>query len=108
MSSSVMFVHMPVTSLVCRSSIAVVALMMLLWLLSMVNIPDSMGILARIWSFIPVTFLGSWTFTDYHLVWLFGKPLTILEAAPLIYIVLIAAMAYITRRSCERYQVDGR
>lgn len=95
-------------SQVCRNSIAVMAIMMFMWLLSMVNIPDSLGLLARIWAFFPVTFLGSWTFVDYHLVWLFGKPLTIIQAAPILYIVLTIMMTVITQLNYIRYQVQGR
>lgn len=93
---------------VCRNSIAVVAVMMLLWLLSMLNVPDSLGLIARIWSFFPVTFLGSWTFTDYHLVRLFGKPLTIIEAAPIIFLLLAVVLSVITKLHYDRYEVRGR
>ena len=92
----------------CHNSIAVVAIMMFLWLLSMLNIPYSMSFLSRIWSYFPVTFLGSWTFTDYRLVYLFGKPLTIIEAAPIIYVFLAVIMAAVTKWSYDRYQVQGR
>lgn len=95
-------------SQVCKSSIATIAVMMFLWLLSMLNMPDSLGLLARIWSFLPVTFLGSWTLTDYHLVWLAGKPLTVIQVAPLVYLVLSLVMAAITGWSYDRYQVQGR
>lgn len=91
-----------------HNSIAVVAIMMFLWLLSMLNIPYSMSFLSRIWSYFPVTFLGSWTFTDYRLVYLFGKPLTIIEAAPIIYVSLAAIMVAVTKWSYDRYQVQGR
>lgn len=93
---------------VCHNAIAVVAVMMLLWILSVLNVPDSLGLLARIWDFFPVTFLGSWTFTDYHLVWLFGKPLTIIQAAPIIYTISAILMAGIAKLSYDRYQVRGR
>lgn len=95
-------------SQVCRNSIAVVAVMMVLWLLSMVNIPNTLGIIARAWKYLPVTFLGSWTFTDYHLIWLFGKPLTIIESAPIIYIIVAIIMAIGTKFSYNKYQVNGR
>lgn len=93
---------------VCHNSIAVVAFMMLMWLLSMLNVPDSLGILARIWAFFPVTFLGSWTFSDYHLVCFFGKYLTILQAAPIIYLLLAGILTIVTKASYDRYQVTGR
>lgn len=93
---------------VCHNSIATVAIMMFLWLMSMINMPDSLGLLARIWSFLPVTFLGSWTFTDYHLVWFFGHQLTIIQAAPIIYTCIAVILVVITKISYDRYQVRGR
>ena len=93
---------------VCHNSIAVVAIMMLLWLLSVLNIPYSFNILSRIWRFFPVTFLGSWTFTDYRLINFFGKYLTIIESAPIIYLCLIVLMTVITKMSYNKYQVKGR
>lgn len=78
---------------------------MFMWLLSMLNIPDSLGLLARIWNFLPVTFLGSWTFSDYHLVRLFGKYFTIIEIAPIIYIIVTGIMLFITKFSYDKYQI---
>jgi hypothetical protein len=95
-------------SQVTHNSLAVVAVLMFMWLMSMVNLPDSLGVIKRIWGFLPVTFLGSWTFTDYHLVWFFGRHLTIIEAAPVIYIMIAAILTVITKISYNRYQVKGR
>ncbi len=95
-------------SQVCHNSVAVIAIMMFMWLLSMLNMPNSLGVLARIWSYFPITFLGSWTFTDYRLVQLCGKALTILEAAPIIYTAIIVIMIVITIISYKKYQVKGR
>lgn len=93
---------------ICHNSIAVVAIMMLLWLMSVINVPYSFNILSRIWRFFPVTFLGSWTFTDYRLINFFGKYLTIIESAPIIYLCLIVVMIVITKISYDKYQVKGR
>lgn len=95
-------------SQVFRNSIAVVAVMMFMWLLSMFNIPERLGLLARIWNFFPVTFLGSWTFTDYHLVPFFGARLTIIEAAPIVYLCLSVVFIVIAKISYDKYQVKGR
>lgn len=95
-------------SQITHSTIPVVAFLMLLWLMSMVNIPDSLGILARIWNFMPVTFLGSWNFNDYHLVPVFGHMLTNIEAAPLIYPFIIVGLTVITIISYNRYQIRSR
>lgn len=95
-------------SQVFRNSIAVVAVMMFMWLLSMFNIPERLGLLARIWNFFPVTFLGSWTFTDYHLAPFFGARLTIIEAAPIVYLCLSVVFIVIAKISYDKYQVKGR
>ena len=89
-----------------RNSIAVIAVMMLLWLLSMLNLPYSQRLLSQIFSYMPVTFLGSWTFSDYRTVRLFGHLFTILEAAPVLYLLLTAAFAAVTVCSYRRCEVN--
>ena len=93
-------------SQVCRNSVAVIAIMMLLWLMSMLTPPYSWRLLSQIAGYMPVTFLGSWTFTDYRMVNLFGYLLTILEAAPLLYLLLSVILNRLTQASYGRYQVS--
>lgn len=94
-------------SQLCRNSVAVIAAMMVLWLLSMLNPPYSWRLLSQACSYLPVTFLGSWTFSDYRTVPLFGKLFTILQSAPVIYLIVTAVLSRVTKLSYGRYQVKG-
>ena len=88
-----------------RNSIAVIAVMMVLWLLSMLPLPYRWRLLSQAGSYLPVTFLGSWVFSDYRTVHVFGRILPILQAAPVIYLAASAVMAAITGVSYGKYQV---
>ena len=89
-----------------RSAVAVIAVMMGLWLVSMLNPPYSWRLISQLCSYLPVTFLGSWTVSDYRMIGLFGHLLSILEAAPILYLLLSAALAVLTKCSYRRYQVN--
>ena len=95
-------------SQLCKNSVAVIAIMMGFWLISMLNPPYSMRALSQAASFLPVTFLGSWTFSDYRMVGLFGHMFNILQFAPILYFVLAIILAKITRISYSKYQVAGK
>ena len=88
-----------------RNSIAVIAIMMGLWLVSMLTLPYSWRLLSQVSSYLPVTFLGSWVFSDYRTVNFFGHLFPILAAAPVIYLVLSVLMGWVTKRSYGNYQV---
>ena len=92
-------------SQVFNNSIAVIASMMVLWLISTLNPPYSWRLISQACSYLPVTFLGSWTFSDYRMVHLFGRLFTILETAPIVYLVFTAILGGLTQISYERYQV---
>ena len=92
-------------SQVFRNSVAVIASMMVLWLISMLNPPYSWRLISQACSYLPVTFLGGWTFSDYRMVHLFGRLFTILETAPVVYLVFTAILGGLTKISYERYQV---
>lgn len=93
-------------SQLCKSSVAVIAIMMGFWLISMLNPPYSMRIVSQAASFLPVTFLGSWTFSDYRMIGLFGHMFNILQIAPMLYLILSVIFARITRISYNKYQVE--
>ena len=92
-------------SQVFRNSVAVIAFMMVLWLVSMLNPPYSWRLISQACSYLPVTFLGGWTFSDYRMVHLFGRLFTILETAPVVYLVFTALLGGLTKISYDRYQV---
>ena len=93
-------------SQVCRNSIAVISIMMAFWLLSMLTPPYSWRLISQCCSYMPVTFLGSWTFSDYRMINIGGHLLTILEAAPILYLLATVLLSGITRISYGRYQVN--
>lgn len=93
-------------SQLCKNSVAVIAIMMGFWLISMLNPPYSMRIVSQAASFLPVTFLGSWTFSDYRMIGLFGHMFNILQIAPMLYLILSVIFAKITRISYNKYQVE--
>ena len=88
-----------------RNPTVPMAAMALLMLLSMLNPPDRFRVLAQLASYMPATFPGSWTFTDYRLLPLFGAPLNLLQLLPLLYAVLTVLLIALTRSSYKRYQV---
>ena len=95
-------------SQICKNSVAVIAIMMGFWLISMLNPPYSLRAIAQAASFLPVTFLGSWTFSDYRMIGLFGHQFNILQIAPILYLFLSVVFARITRISYSKYQVAGK
>lgn len=92
-------------SQVCRNSVAVMAIMTVFWLVSMLTPTYSWRLVSQACSYLPVTFLGSWTFSDYRTVSAFGHMFTILETAPIIYLVLSVLFGRVTKISYSRYQV---
>lgn len=91
-------------SQVLRNSVAVVAVMMGFWLISMVNFPYSWRFVSQICSYLPVTFLGSWTFSDYRTVGFAGRLFTILQVAPVLYLLTAVGLGIVTKISYDRYQ----
>ena len=83
-------------SQVFRNSTAPIAIMAVLLICSMLNLPGSYRLIAQIASYLPATFPGSWTFTDYRLLSLFGLRLNILQVLPLLYSLLIITLAVVT------------
>lgn len=92
-------------SQVFGNSVAVIASMTVLWLVSMLSPPYSWRLISQACSYLPVTFIGSWVFSDYRMVNLFGRLFTILQAAPVVYLVFTAILSGLTKISYDRYQV---
>ena len=91
-----------------RNATVPMAVMALVLLLSMITPPDRFRILAQLASYMPATFPGSWTFTDYRLVTLLKHSFNILEVLPVLYVLLIALLTVILYRSYCRTQIGGR
>ncbi len=92
-------------SQVFGNSVAVIASMTVLWLVSMLSPPYSWRLISQACSYLPVTFIGSWVFSDYRMVNLFGRLFTILQAAPVVYLILAVILSGLTKASYDRYQV---
>ena len=82
--------------------------MALLLILSMLNPPERFRLLSQLSGYMPATFPGNWTFTDYRLVTLFGHPFTILQMMPILYVLLTALLAVALCRNYRRVQIGGR
>ena len=95
-------------SQVFRSATVPIAAMALLLFLSMLNVPHRFRVISQLWAYAPATFPGSWTFTDYRLVTIFGHSFNILEVMPVLYVLLIVLLAVILYRSYCRTQIGGR
>lgn len=74
-----------------------------------VPIPISWGLLSRLWNYIPINLLKlDEGFIDMRLVSVFGIELTTWQAAPFLYLIVIAVLVFIGRRNHINYQVTGR
>lgn len=87
---------------------AATAIMVIGLFLSMINVPEAVGLLSKIWSYLPGAYIGSWTFTEYRLIHIFGKFFNNLQMAPVFW--MIASMIFIAIAGCsyKQYQVKGR
>ena len=92
-------------SQVFGNSVAVIASMTVLWLVSMLSPPYSWRLMSQACSYLPVTFIGSWVFSDYRMVNLFGRLFTILQVAPAVYLIFTVILSVLTKISYGRYQV---
>lgn len=87
---------------------AATAIMVIGLFLSMINVPDSLGIISKIWSYLPGAYIGSWTFTEYRLIHVFGKFFNNLQMAPVFWLLASIAVVLIARYSYQHYQVKGK
>ena len=66
------------------------------------------GGISKIWSYLPGAYIGSWTFTEYRLVFVFGKNFNNLQAAPIFWLLASAAFLGIAKAAYRHYQVLGK
>ena len=71
----------------------------------MLSPPYSWRVISQACSYLPVTFIGSRVFSDYRMVNLLGRLFTILEMAPVIYLIITVILSGLTEISYDRYQV---
>lgn len=95
-------------SQVLGSRSAATAIMAIGLFLSMLNVPESLGFISRLWSYLPGAYIGSWTFTEYRLISLFGRFFNNLQTAPVIWLLASAAFLAVAGAAYRRYQVRGK
>ena len=95
-------------SQVLNNRSAATAIMVIVLFLCMINVPETLGVLSKIWSYLPGAYIGSWTFTEYRLIHVFGKFFNNLQTAPVFW--LIASMIFLAIAGCsyKNYQVKGK
>lgn len=95
-------------SQVLGSRSAATAIMVMGLFLSMVNVPEKLGGISKIWSYLPGAYIGSWTFTEYRLISVCGRYFNNLQAAPVLWLIASALFFIATKIAYQRYQVQGR
>lgn len=87
---------------------AATAIMVIGLFLSMINVPEKLGVISRIWSYLPGAYIGSWTFTEYRLVHIFGRFFNNLQTAPVFWVISSIIFIVIAGCSYKHYQVKGK
>lgn len=87
---------------------AATAIMVTVLFLSMLNIPEKIRLISQAWRYLPGAYIGSWTFTDYRLVKLFGHFFNNIQMASMLWVIVAAAVLFIAKQSYDRCQVCGR
>lgn len=87
---------------------AATAIMVMGLFLSMLNMPENMGFISKIWSYLPGAYIGSWTFTEYRLISVWGHYFNNLQAAPVLWLLASSLFLVAAKVSYQRYQVQGK
>ena len=95
-------------SQVLNNRSAATAIMVIGLFLSMINVPEAFGLLSKVWSYLPGAYIGSWTFTEYRLIHIFGKFFNNLQMAPVFWLIASMLFIAIARSSYKHYQVKGK
>lgn len=95
-------------SMALKNHAAVNSVMVVGLFLSMINLPSKLGVISHIWKMLPGTFVGSWSFAQYRLIYVFGKYFNYLQAVPVIYIAACIALIFVAKRGYDNYEVTGK
>ena len=95
-------------SQVLNNRSAATAIMVIGLFLSMINVPEAFGLLSKVWSYLPGAYIGSWTFTEYRLIHIFGKFFNNLQMAPVFWMIASMIFIAIAKGSYKHYQVKGK
>lgn len=82
---------------------AATAIMVMGLFLSMLNLPEKLGVISKIWSYLSGAYIGSWTFTEYRLISVFGKFFHNLQAAPVVWILAATLFLGIAKVAYRNY-----
>lgn len=88
-------------SQVLGSRSAATAIMVMGLFLSMLNIPEKLGTFSKIWRYLSGAYIGSWTFTEYRLISVFGRFFNNLQAAPVLWLLASAVFLGIAKAACR-------
>lgn len=88
--------------------VVTMALMVFVMFMAMLNISSKLGIIYILWNSIPGAFVGSWLFTDYHMIELFGHPIINFAYVPILWIATGTIILLIARSSYNKYEVKAR
>lgn len=92
-----------------NSAVAVVAVVVALVLIpTIITIPYEFRVLSQIFDLNPVNAVAIWSVLDCRLVPVPGGYLTMQQATPLVYALLIGVFVVIGRQAYLKYQVEGR
>lgn len=77
--------------------------------MTMLNIPERLGLISRIWHYLPgFNNTGPWMFSEYRMINLFGLLLNDFEASAFIWLILGVILLLVSYISYKNYEVKGR
>lgn len=85
-----------------------IASMFVVMFCGMLNIPERLGVIYILWNSIPGATVGSWLFTNHHLISVFGLHLNTLVYTPLLWVIAGVALLLLTKVLYGKYQVKSR
>lgn len=92
-----------------RSAPAVLSLICGIMIFTLfVNVPSGYRVLSQMYALIPTKLINEMGFLDNRMIHVFGKYVSNLQAAPVVYLVLAAGFVWIGYVGYGRYQVKGR
>lgn len=95
-------------SQITMNHVVTMAVMVFVMFMAMLNIPSKLGLLYILWNSIPGATVGSWLFTDYHMIELFGHQFMNFAYIPVLWLAAGAALILIAGCSYSRYEVRAR
>ncbi len=108
-SAVIVGVFVMVLSELLHSNIAVLSVSMgMLFLATILNIPEQYRVLAQIYDWLPWCFLATWNVFGQYTLPVFGYYFTPWQAVPLIYLIGSIAIAFLGEPLYKRYQINGR